>query len=167
VSVDTFCRSFAKDDDETPDEFTQRRFAMKKACRLHMTANNGVPGQAQAIHTHALPFPVNPTSMKVSRHRSESGTRLCHIDLAERRKITKRKVEMMSDKQNGLVPNEAAVKTMKCTSGSLHSSGSGLQMQTVTSVFQINKRMAVVCRSINCLIHLFALIGGSRIHHHR
>jgi len=126
VSIDTFYRSFAKADDETQDEFTQRRFAMKKAYRLHMTANNGVPGPAQAIYTHTLPFPVNPTSMKVSYHGSESGTRLCHIDLAERRKITKRKVEMMSDKQNGLVPNEATVKTMKYTAGGLHSSGSRL-----------------------------------------
>lgn len=114
--IDEFYKSFKKQEDETIDEFTQRRFAMKRACRLHTTFGPGnVPGPAQATCTHALPFLVDPASVKVTFYGSESGCRLCHIDMSERRKISKRTVTMIGQSVlNNLVPTETN-KFMRCS----------------------------------------------------
>jgi len=85
-----------KPDDETTDEFIRRRFAMADQVRKMMKAGGFNKGEPMvSVYRMALPFQVDPMSLRVQVCGAKDGSRFCHVDLTEKQKLVVQSVLML------------------------------------------------------------------------
>ena len=94
LEMKTFYNKMALDNGETEDEFERRRFAMEDATTV-MKKHAKVGEPLKSVFKMTLPFPVDPTSLRVRIMGTTDGNRFCHIDLTEKQKYKVTPVVMM------------------------------------------------------------------------
>ncbi|CAB9507357.1 hypothetical protein SEMRO_302_G112320.1 [Seminavis robusta] len=89
--IDEFYLLFPRHQDETEDEFKRRQYAMEDLIRPHCASGR----RMRSTFKFTLPIKVDPKSMRVRYAGTNDGTRICHVDLAERLKKEVQQVVML------------------------------------------------------------------------
>ena len=108
-----FYSKFKQRDGEEKDDFTERRFAMRRTLRKMMIKFANTENKMVSIFKKPLPFRVEPTEMRVVFSGDNDGGRYCHVDLIEKKLQEIHEVMMMDDIVNKSVPTSSQKKKYK------------------------------------------------------
>ena len=111
--MDQFYSKFKKADGEGLDDYTERRFAMRKTLRKMMLKFADPESKMVSVFRKPLPFRVEPTEMRVVFSGDKVGGRYCHIDMIEKKLQEIQEVMMMDDIVNDTVPASEQKKRYK------------------------------------------------------
>lgn len=111
--MDNFCSKFQQRAGEGLDDFTERRFAMRRAQRKMMQQCADIENKMVSEFRLKLPFRVEPTEMRVVFSGDKVGGRHCHVDLIEKKLQEIHEVQMMDDIANTSVPVSAKKQKYK------------------------------------------------------
>ena len=107
--IDEFYALLPQHPDETDDEFKRRQYAMEDLLRPFLTSASHL----KSTYRMPLPYKVDPKSMRVRYFGTADGTRICHVDLAEKKKKEVHQVFMLSDGKGGVRMRQARVSKEK------------------------------------------------------
>jgi hypothetical protein len=91
---------------ETKDEFTRRRFNMEDQVKVLLKAS-GTTDTLVSVYRMPLPFPVDPSSLCGRFHGARDGSRFCHVDLTEKKRLVAQGVQMLDAGRNKPKPGSS------------------------------------------------------------
>ena len=105
--MDVFYSRFQQRPGEGDDDFTERRFAMRRTLRKMQAKHADDENMMLSVFRKPLSFRVEPSEMRVVFSGDKVGGRYCHIDLIEKKIQAVQNVFMMDDITNNNVPMSA------------------------------------------------------------
>lgn len=113
--MDVFYSEFKKEEDEDEDDFAERRFAMRRTLRKLMFKHANGENRMVSVFNKQLPFKVEASEMRIKFIGDKVGGRCCHIDLVEQKLQEAKKVLMMDDVTDSMVPESSRKRKFKIT----------------------------------------------------
>ena len=111
--MDVYYRRFKKDQEESDDDYTQRRFAMRTMLKKMKNKYGDTEGSMLSVYRKPLPFRVEPTEKRVVFSGDMEGGRYCHIDLMEKKAVEVQEVLMFEDINENTPPSATKQKRYK------------------------------------------------------